>query len=85
MGEKQTYTEGGSAPRARLHRQGGVMKELDDIIWRLKNHYTNSEFEVWLHGPHPQLDNETPLSAMIRGRAHEVKAILDRLENEVHL
>ena len=61
------------------------MNELDDIIWRLKNHYTNSEVEVWLQGPHPQLDNETPLSAMIRGRAHEVKAILDRLETAVYL
>ena len=85
MGEKQTYTEGGSAPRARLHRQGGVMKELDDIIWRLKNHYTPSEVEVWLQGPHPQLDNESPLTAIANGRAGKVFAILDRLENDVYL
>ncbi len=59
--------------------------EIGTIIWRLSAYYTPSEVEVWLGGPHPQLDNETPLSAMIRGRAADVTAILDRLDSGAYL
>lgn len=58
---------------------------IDNIFRRLSALYSPSEVEVWLQSPHPQLDNETALSAMIRGRANEVTAILDRLEGGAYL
>ena len=61
------------------------MTELGDIRARLREYYTSAEIEAWLTMIHPQLDNESPLTAIANGRAGEVFAILDRLENDVYL
>ncbi len=61
------------------------MNELDDIKTRLEEYYAPSEANEWLTAPHPQLEGVSPLAAIADGRAHEVKAILDRLDSGVYL
>ena len=61
------------------------MSQVQDIAVRLRELYTPSEIDTWLTVKHPQLDDESPLSAIANGRGDKVIAILDRLESDVYL
>ena len=61
------------------------MNQIQDIAVRLREFYTPSEIDTWLTVKHPQLNDESPLSALANGRGDKVIAILDRLESDVFL
>lgn len=50
------------------------------IRQRLAEFYTETELDLWLQRKHPQLDNRPPCLLVDQGRAEEVHAVIDRLE-----
>lgn len=59
--------------------------DLDRLMARLSQLYTPHEAFAWMHGPHPQLDGQSPMEAINQGKRKEVDAILDRLDGGVYL
>lgn len=48
---------------------------------RLLAFYNDAAARAWLITRHPELGNMSPIRAIIRGRADEVDAIINRLES----
>lgn len=56
------------------------MKDRRPIRQRLAEHYTETELDLWIYRPHPQLGDVPPRSLVDQGRAEEVHALIDRLD-----
>lgn len=61
------------------------MSDLDDIVVRLSEYYSDEEVWAWLHACHPQLNGERAIDVIDDGRFEEVIAILDRLDANAYL
>jgi uncharacterized protein (DUF2384 family) len=50
------------------------------IRQRLADHYSEAELDLWLYRPQPALDGQPPKSLVDQGRAEEVHALIDRMD-----
>lgn len=57
------------------------MKDRRPIRQRLAEFYTETELDLWIYRPHPQLDNVPPRQLVDQGRAEEVHLLIDRLSD----
>lgn len=55
------------------------------IFKRLLEYYTMPEALEWINSEHPQLDLQLPVDLIRQGRAKEVHAVLDRLDDCVYI
>ena len=67
-------------PKAQL-----MLATLHYLVSRLDAYYTPAEVRLWLYAPHPQLEGRRAIDSIVDGRAEEVIAIIDRLDDEVYL
>lgn len=55
-------------------------------LWgRLLEFYTPEEALTWLQAPHPQLEGESAIDAIMKGRIDDVFATLARLEDSAYV
>lgn len=55
------------------------------VFRRLMEYYEPEEADTWLNSPHPQLEEQTPISLIAAERGGEVYAVLDRLDGDGYL
>lgn len=61
------------------------MKDRRPIRQRLSEFYTETEIDLWIYRPHPQLDDVPPRLLVDQGRAHEVHALIERLADGAYI
>jgi len=61
------------------------MKDRRPIRQRLAEFYTETELDLWIYRPHPQLGNVPPRLLVDRGQAEEVHALIDRLDAAAYI
>lgn len=62
-----------------------VLSDLHYVVARLQEFYEPDEIRTWLYARHPQLNGERAIDLIHQDRTVEVLAILDRLDNDVHV
>lgn len=67
-----------------LHTQT-VIADLRYVVDRLSDFYRPDETRLWLHAPHPLLNQERAIDLIIDGRTEEVLAVIERLEAGAYL
>jgi uncharacterized protein (DUF2384 family) len=60
-------------------------KEVAYVLDQLSEFYTPDEAKQWLHLPHPQLADRTPLAVIASGHLDAVMAIIARLSEAAYL
>ena len=61
------------------------MKDCRPIRQRLAEFYTETELDLWIYLPHPQLGDVPPRSLVDQGRAEEVHVLIDRLSADAYI
>lgn len=67
-----------------LHTQT-IIAELRYVVDRLSEFYTAGETRLWLHTPHPLLNNERAIDLINAGRTEEVLAAIERLDSGAYI
>lgn len=67
-----------------LHTQT-LIADLRYVVDRLSDFYQPDETRLWLHAPHPLLNQERAIDLIIDGRTEEVLAVIERLEAGAYL
>jgi uncharacterized protein (DUF2384 family) len=62
-----------------------ILSDLHYVVGRLQDSYEPDEIRTWLYARHPQLGGERAIDLIHQERTVEVLAILDRLDNTVHV
>ena len=62
-----------------------ILSDLKYIVDRLNDYYTPADIRSWLYARHPQLGGERAMDLIHNDRSIEVLAVIDRLDNSVHV
>lgn len=67
-----------------IHTQT-IIADLRYVVDRLSDFYTPDEARLWLHAPHPLLNQERAIDLIRANRTEEVLAVIERLEAGAYL
>lgn len=67
-----------------LHTQT-VIANLRYVVDRLSDFYRPDEIRLWLHTPHPLLENERAIDLITSGETEKVLAVIERMESGAYL
>ena len=76
------WSKGNGSPAIEIQTR---ISDLRYVVERLSDYYTPDETRLWLHAPHPLLDQQRAIDVIYDGRTEDVLQIIERLDAGAYL